>query len=441
MTDRLDTDSAPESQTDWQAWLERRLPPARRELLLRVGETAVRFGLPVYLVGGFVRDVLLGLEPNDFDLVVEGAAPQLARALGREIGGEVTTHAPFGTATWLVPEGWVTPPSAEAQESWAIDFATARTETYARPAALPEVQPADLNADLRRRDITINAMALRLGPGGGLCDPFHGRADLAARLIRVLHAGSFRDDPTRLFRAVRYEQRLGFWIEPETLAWMGGAWEALDALSADRLRHEFELIFREPRADAMLRRLAQLDILRHVHAALRWDKFQATAAEEISRLPLAEWKLAAPLELDALYLTLMLAEAAPAEVEAALARLNVNRLTADAVRAASGLALAGEKPSQVAAQLDGWTEAALAAAYVRHAAWRGPLHHYLVQGRWVRPALTGTDLIALGLTPGPLFREILQVVRAARLDGQVTDVEGERGLVREMLRSKPNYDR
>src|SRR5512137_2917574 len=109
MTDRLDTEGAPETQTDLQAWLEGRLPPARRELLLRVGETAVRLGLPVYLVGGFVRDVLLSLEPNDFDLVVEGSAPELARALAREIGGEVATHAPFGTATWQVPEGWLAP--------------------------------------------------------------------------------------------------------------------------------------------------------------------------------------------------------------------------------------------------------------------------------------------------------------------------------------------
>jgi hypothetical protein len=177
-----------------------------------------------------------------------------------------------------------------------------------------------------------------------------------------------------------------------------------------------------------------------VQPALRWGAFQATAAEEISRLPLPEWKLTAPLEPDALYLTLMLAEAAPAGVQAALARLNVNRLTADAVRAAVGLALAGAKASQVAEQLDGWPEAALAAAYVRHSAWRGPLHDYLAHGRWVRPALTGADLIALGLTPGPLFKEILQAVRAARLDGQVIDAEGEHDLVRQMLRSKSKYD-
>jgi tRNA nucleotidyltransferase (CCA-adding enzyme) len=433
MTDRLNTDGPADSRPDWQAWLERRLPEARRGLLQQVGELAVRLGLPVYLVGGFVRDVLLGLEPNDFDLVVEGAdpspaAPRLATALARELGGEVTVHAPFGTATWQTPEGW------------AIDFATARTKTYARPAALPEVQSADLTADLHRRDITINAMALQLGPGGELRDPYHGRADLAARLIRVLHAGSFQDDPTRLFRVVRYEQRLSFRVEPETLAWMTGAWEALEALSADRLRHEFELIFRELRVGAMLGRLAELGLLQHVQPALRWGETQATAAEAIARLPLADWKLAGPVEPDALYLSLMLAEAAPTEVEAALVRLNVNRLTAEAVRAASGLRLAGERPSQVAAQLEGWTETALVAAYVRHAAWRGPLHDYLVRGRRVRPATTGADLIALGLTPGPLFKQILQAVRAARLDGSVTDAAGEQDIIHQMLTARPADD-
>jgi tRNA nucleotidyltransferase (CCA-adding enzyme) len=428
MTDRLGAKGAPGPQPDWQAWLERHLPEARRGLLRQVGQMALRLGLPVYLVGGFVRDALLGLEPNDFDLVVEGAASRLAVALVHDLGGEVTAHAPFGTATWQTPEGW------------AIDFATARTETYARAAALPKVRPADLAADLRRRDITINAMALRVGPEGEFCDPYGGRADLAARLIRVLHPGSFQDDPTRLFRAVRYEQRLGFEVEPETRAWMAEAWDALDALSADRLRHEFELIFREARASAMLGRLSELGLLQHVHRALRWSGPQA-GAEEIPRLPLAEWKLAGPLEPDALYLTLMLADATPAEVGAALARLNVNRLIADAVRAATSLKLAGERPSQVAAQLDGWTDTALAAAYVRHAAWREPLHDYLTRGRWVRPATTGADLIAQGLTPGPVFREILQAVRAARLDGSVTDASGEQDLIRQMLIARSTYDR
>ncbi len=421
MSDSLSLSNPPGPDSDWQAWLESRLPEARRGLLHKAGEMAVRMGMPLYLVGGFVRDGLLNLAPNDFDLVVEGAAPRLAQALARELGGEVTVHAPFSTATWQTPEGWT------------VDFATARTETYARPAALPEVQPADLAADLHRRDITINAMALQLGPGGQLRDPYHGRADLADGLIRGLYPTTFQDDPTRLFRAVRYEQRLGFRVEPETLSWMAEAWEALDTLSADRLRHEFELIFREPQASAMLARLAELDILRHTHPALRWGDLQAAGAAEIPRLPLAEWKLAGALEPDALYLTLMLAEASPAGAEGALARLNVNRLISEAVRAALGLKLTASRPSQVATQLDGLAETALAAAYVRYPAWRGALHDYLACWRWVRPAITGDDLVAMGLTPGPFFKVILQQVRAARLDGWVSDEAGERELVRQLL--------
>jgi tRNA nucleotidyltransferase (CCA-adding enzyme) len=428
MTDAEPANMAAEPETDWQAWLAQRMPETRRGLLGRVSETAARLGLPLYLAGGFVRDALLGLEPNDFDLVVEGPAARLAAALRSDLGGAVITHTPFGTATWQTPEGW------------ELDFATARTETYARPAALPEVQPADLQADLRRRDITINAMALRVGPGGQLCDPFEGRADLRARRIRVLHPGSFQDDPTRLFRAVRYEQRLGFRVEAQTLHWMGQAWEALEALSGDRLRHEFELIFREPRAEAMLARLAELDILGRAQPALGWGGLQAAAAREIARLPRPEWALDEPLQPDAVYLTLMLAEAAPTEVEAALTRLNVNRATADAVRLATGLRLTGERPSQVAAQLDGWSEAALAAAYIRHMGWRGALNEYLARGRRVRAEMTGADLMALGLTPGPLFKELLQAVRFARLDGQVTDAAGELALIRQRLSKRSTHD-
>jgi tRNA nucleotidyltransferase (CCA-adding enzyme) len=426
VTDHVSMSDAAESQLDWQAWLEQHLPEARRALLGQVGMMAAQLGLPLYLVGGFVRDALLGLEPNDFDLVVEGPAPRLAAALARDLGGDVITHPAFGTATWQTPEGW------------AVDFATARTETYARPAALPEVQPADLAADLHRRDITINAMALRVGPGGELCDPYHGLADLAAGLVRVLHARSFQDDPTRLFRVVRYEQRLGFRVAADTLALISGAWGALEALSADRLRHEFELIFREARASAILGRLAALDILPRAHPALRWGEFQAVAASEIPGLPLEAWDLAGPLEPEALFLTLLLAEAAPAEVDAALARLNVNRPIAEAVQAATRLPPPGQamRPSQVAARLEGWSELALAAAYVCQAAWRAPLHDYLVRGRRVRPVTTGADLIALGLTPGPQFREILRAVRAARLDGRVTDGAGEQDLIRQILASR-----
>lgn len=395
------------------ALIEKNLSPTRRDTLQRVSAAARQRQWSLYLVGGFVRDVLLGLAPDDFDLVVEGSAPQLARVLSQTEGGTLLVHAPFGTATW-------TPRHGEA-----VDLASARTETYERPAALPTVSlPASIDTDLGRRDFTINSLAVRLNGEhfGELLDPLGGQADLEARAVRVLQARSFVDDPTRLFRAVRYEQRLDFRIAETTLALVPGAWTSLAALSPDRLRHEFELIFREPRANAMLARLQALEILSHVQPALRWGSAAARRAEALAALPVADWKLAAPPEPDALYFTLLLAEAAPAEVGETLARLNLNRPISEAVQAAVHLRPTWTRPSEAVAVLDGLSELAIIAAYVLRG--HSDLSTYLARWRFVRAMTTGDDLIARGLQPGPEFKRMLWQLRAARLDGIVqTDTE------------------
>jgi len=406
------------------ALLEKHLSAARRELLAHVRRIAEAGRLPVYLVGGFVRDLLLGLTPDDFDFVVEGDAPALARAVARELGGEVMAHAPFGTATWFDPGGA------------AIDFATARTETYPQPAALPVVTPgASIAADLHRRDFTINAMALRVDGAhfGELLDPHGGQSDLAARAVRVLHPGSFVDDPTRLFRAVRYEQRLGFTIASGTLALIPGAWDALAALTGDRVRHEFELIFREPRVVAMLARLAGLDILPYVHPALRWGEREAARAAIIPELPVADWRLASPLEPDALYFALMLGAASPVEVTGALARLNTNGVVSRAVIEGIHLRVAWTRPSEAVAILGELSELGVVVAYVLHEGARAALNDYLARWRFVRAETIGDDLIARGLTPGPQFKRLLWELRAARLDGVITDIAGERELIQRWL--------
>ena len=405
---------------EWQARLDRYLSPEVRRRLAEVHHAAGRLGLKLYLVGGLVRDLWLQSAPGDLDLVVEGDAPRLARALARELGGTVTTHTPFGTATWLGADGL------------SLDLATARTETYRKPAALPEVTPADITADLRRRDFAINAMALRVADEIELLDPFGGQADLAGRRVRVLHPFSFQHDPTRLFRAVRYEQRLNFTIVPDTLALIPGAWAALADLTGDRIRHELELIFRERRAAATLARLDELEILRHVHPALRWGPAEVRAAEVIPALP-AAWQLAVPPEPDALYLALLLREAPPAEVDEVLARLNFKGGVTEAVRAALALKQTGARPSEVVARLDALPELAVVAAYVAREPLRPRLHDYLARWRFVRAETTGDDLVALGLAPGPRFKEILWEVRAARLEGQAADIEGERAIVRRLL--------
>ena len=406
------------------ALLEKHLSASRRELLAHVRRIAEAGRLPVYLAGGFVRDLLLGLTPDDFDFVVEGDAPALARAVARELGGEVKAHAPFGTATWFDPGGA------------AIDFATARTETYPQPAALPVVTPgASIAADLHRRDFTINAMALRVDGAhfGELLDPHGGQSDLAARAVRVLHPGSFVDDPTRLFRAVRYEQRLGFTIASGTLALIPGAWDALAALTGDRVRHEFELIFREPRVVAMLARLAGLEILPYVHPALRWGEREAARAAIIPELPVADWRLASPLEPDALYFALMLGAASPVEVTGALARLNTNGVVSRAVIEGIHLRGAWTRPSEAVAILGQLSELGVVVAYVLHEGARAALNDYLARWRFVRAETIGDDLIARGLTPGPQFKRLLWELRAARLDGVITDIAGERELIQRWL--------
>jgi tRNA nucleotidyltransferase (CCA-adding enzyme) len=189
------------------------LPRGVRDRVRRIGALADEKGVKVALVGGVVRDILLGSGSFDIDLVVEGDAIALATACQKAWGGRLTVHRRFGTATF------------EGEGGFKCDLATAREESYRRPAVLPDVRPGRLEADLARRDITINAMAYGLSAGvkGTLLDPFGGQEDLTRRAIRVLHDKSFVDDPTRILRVIRFEQRLKFRLESRTLALLRGA--------------------------------------------------------------------------------------------------------------------------------------------------------------------------------------------------------------------------
>ena len=219
-------------------------------LLEALRRRAESLSLAVYLVGGPLRDILLRIPIKDLDLVVEGDAPALARQLSEELGGRLLVHAQFGTATVTIG-------------SSRMDLVTARKEVYPRPAVLPEVSPGTIEDDLARRDFSINALALSLTePLPSIRDPHDGVGDIGRGLIRVLHRRSFADDPTRILRAVRYEQRLGFRIEDETLSL---AREALAqghmaSVSGDRVRHELDRIFQEERPTLPLRRAMELGI-------------------------------------------------------------------------------------------------------------------------------------------------------------------------------------
>ncbi|MBS3751528.1 MAG: CBS domain-containing protein, partial [Anaerolineales bacterium] len=259
------------------ARLEAKLPPMRVKLLQKVAEIAQERKDALYIVGGFVRDLLLEYPSLDFDLVVEGDAIALSKAIQEEFGGRVTSHSRFGTAKWFLdPEmGDNLGLSKEDMKSLpeALDFISARTEFYTHPTALPTVERGSIKLDLHRRDFTINTLALRLDGRhyGELYDYWGGLSDLKQGLIRVLHSLSFVDDPTRILRAVRYEQRYAFEIEERTRELLLEAKSLLKRVSGDRIRHEFDRIFDEENAAPMMERLHELNILEAVHPDLPWN--------------------------------------------------------------------------------------------------------------------------------------------------------------------------
>jgi len=232
--------------------LESTLSSDQVRLIQLVADEASQSGLPLYIIGGSVRDLIIGSVIKDLDLTVEGDAISLAQSLGKHLGGKVTSHKKFGTAKWLLPK------ELRTESSDTLDLISARSETYKHPAALPTVKLGSMDDDIRRRDFTVNTLAIRLDGShfGQLRDELHGMDDLKNNLIRALHERSFIDDPTRMYRAVRYAERYGFKIAEETLAQIPEARPLVEKLSAQRIRHELDLILEEWKADSMLARIA-----------------------------------------------------------------------------------------------------------------------------------------------------------------------------------------
>lgn len=355
----------------------------------------------VLAVGGAVRDLLLGGEPQDLDLVVDGPVDGLARRLG----GEARHHGRFATARVDLA-------------GRRYDLAQSRRETYAHPGALPDVAPAPIEDDLERRDFTVNAIAFGLtGPRQGelLAVP-RALADLDRRRLRVLHAASFEDDPTRLLRLARYRARLGFEIEPETLALARTAiaGDALATVSGNRIGQELRLLARETDPVAAFASVAALGIDRAIDLRLGLDD------PDLARRAL---ELLPP---DGRRELLVLALAAGGLDAAALDRLGlsaVERQTVAGARARAGQVAAAleraQRPSEIAR--------AVGAAPVELVALsgalgpRGPARSWLANLRDVGLAIDGSDLLAAGLAPGPAIGAGLAAARAAALDGEAPD--------------------
>ena len=398
-----------------------RMSPASRGLCLRVAETAEGLGQAAYLVGGSVRDLLLGARQIDLDFAVEGDAPELAREIGRRLGGSVEGPSRFMTAAIELPDGR------------RVDVARARQETYPEPTKLPVVEPADIQADLRRRDFSINALALRLTASGvgELVDPWGGRADLAAGVIRVLHDRSFSDDPTRLIRAARFCARLGFVLEPATRRLVGrAAHEALlGRVTGARVREEVVKLLGEPCPAAVVQWLAGIGAHRQAFPGLHTDRRLfvwlgqarvALAALGIGRAgarPARRW----PYLLGVLGLW--------GEAQALAARLDLDGEAADIVTEMTDAASAGVPPEIVCHRgaptvaldeaLEGCTLARLLAYWLRS----GPegkrrIERYVHDLRLQTADVNGHDLRRRGVPSGPAVGVGLRAARRAKLSGR-----------------------
>ena len=298
---------------DVAALLRSALASEQRQLLRRAAEESARRRVRLYLVGGAVRDALLGLPVADVDLVSAPGGADFGRELAGALGGEVVASSQFGTHK--IRAGGIT-----------FDLAMARTESYARPGALPSVRPGGILDDLARRDFTINAMAVEVRgeSWGDLQDEFGGLADLRRGLVRTLHDGSFRDDATRILRAARYAGRYGYRIEEATQRALDRDLAYLDAIKGDRLRHELERVFDEPRAAPILRILRDAGVLRAINPSLGADE---AALAQIDEVALRPERGPRPVMLS------LLVSSLPAEAAPALARrLNMGAGWARVVR-------------------------------------------------------------------------------------------------------------
>ena len=396
--------------------------PEKLTLLLNIANLAESLSMSCYLVGGSVRDLLLGRPIKDLDVIVEGDAIKLGKQLVEVYGGKMTPHFKFHTAFWHIPAS-----------DQIVDLITARKETYEKPGQLPTVEPATIKEDLARRDFTINAMALRLnGDGmGEVLDPLGGGADVERGVIRVLHPRSFMEDPTRIFRAIRYEARYGFKIEAESLSLINPeALKVLATLSGERLRNELDLILDEDQSAKMLLRVASLKVLPAIHPKM--TDFNQEYADYLDM----DAHLDVQADRRAIGYILWFMDLTEEEIFLLVNRLDFSNEMSLFVWAGAQLKrslphLTGARPSEWTYALEKLPLLSIYAVYL--VSRENDLLSYLSIWRHVKPRTTGHDLKAKGLLPGPRFSEILIRLRSAWLDGEVNNESQEKELLAKLL--------
>ena len=378
----------------------------------------------VYVVGGVVRDLILGREPVDADISVVGDAGAFSGALAGRLGAARPTESEF--LTFKITLG------NTSEGATSIDVITARAETYPEPAALPDVVPSSIKDDLERRDFTVNSMGISLSDSdwGNLVDPMNGLGDIMRKRIRVLHDASFTDDPTRLFRAVRYAVRLDFSIDSTTKSLIDDSLGKVDRLSGARLRNEFELMLGEPKRVEILHEAEDLGLLAAISPGLRIGSRSLEVMESG-----ASTRFEDLLALSTFGLTQDEAEQVAKRFDGPEMWTKTIRGNPELADLVAVLDRSDIRRSEVAEILDSVPLQSIR-AYIA----AGPplprrdrMIEYIDKIRFERPEITGDDLIAAGIEEGPVIGQLIDIVRRARLDGQVKTKQEELDLAKSRL--------
>jgi tRNA nucleotidyltransferase (CCA-adding enzyme) len=416
------------------SWLKDRFPGEIYSLLQLAGEIADELGYSSYLVGGSVRDLLRSEENLDIDIVIEGDGIALARLLAERIKAKVRTHSKFGTAQIFTKHG-------------KLDVATARTEYYESPAALPKVETSSIKKDLYRRDFTINTLAIKLNPSGfgTLFDFFGGQRDLREKSIRVLHNLSFVEDPTRAFRAIRFSERFGFKISKHTENLIKSALDMnlFEKLSGSRLYEELMLSFHETEPIKTLKRLSDFGLLKIIHASLLFNK-ELEGTLKSTQETLAWFNLLfleEKTDRGILYLMALLSGLEDEHVREVIERLSpppkVRTLITKSIFYARNTLrnLQLNDPVQIYSAFGNQKLETILffMAYSRDRQKKKAISHYLTELRNIVPLLRGSDLRKMGIKPGPIYSRILKRLHEEKLRGNLKSREDEEKFVRSQL--------
>ena len=419
--------------------LKERLGQELLSILERISQVAIKSGVSVYMVGGFVRDLLLNVANKDIDIVVEGDGIEFASLLMDEFGGRVKSHEKFGTSVVILPD------------ENRIDVATARLEYYDHPAALPTIEKSSVKSDLYRRDFTINSIAVKLNGDGAfsLMDFFNGERDLKNKEIDVLHNLSFVEDPCRLFRSVRFEQRFGFKISKQTEVLMKGAIKKklVDFLSGTRLLNEIILILKEKNPLSYILRMKELALLQLISPQMLSNPADMPALEKIEALVAWAAAVSLPEEPEIWYVYFLgifysLNEDSFSQV---IDRLQVpaqlkKSLKQDRVACKEGLThLENDidwKPEKIYDLFSNFSVEAIIYFLAVSATDRANRYANIYFTQYYERAkllLTGDDLLKMGMEPGPVFQSVFKALRQAHIKGEIETREEEVALVRKQF--------